>query len=346
MQTIVFDGKFLTRRLTGVQRFAYEVLRGLCSMEDLHIILALPKGAKEPDFEATNLEIVHFGRFKNNLWEQISLPRYCKKRKLPLFCPANSAPVFYPSNVVLHDVSYREKETYAPNILWTLKMRLLVRSYIYKCHIVYTVSEFSKLRIMEFYPKLKREPVSVGNGYEHILPIAPDDSLSLRIKDDFYFSLGSVHPNKNFRYILELAKQNPQKTFVVAGNLSQFKKEIDNAGIENCIFTGYLSDGQIKWLYEKCEGFILPSLYEGFGIPPLEAVACGCRKLFLSDIPVFREIYGDVANFFDPKDYEHPVSLEAEKMQEESALKLLDRFTWKNAAQKIVFTLFHDSMER
>lgn len=338
MRTLVFDGKFLLRRMTGVQRFAFEVLRELCAAEDIHVILALPKGAEGPDFAAKNLEVVRFGSFKGNLWEQISLPRYCKKRKLPLLCPANIAPILYPSCVVLHDVTFREKVTYAPSKLWTAKMRFLVKNCLKKCQALFTVSEFSKERIKALYPKLKREPVVAGNGYEHMLSMPSDDSLSQKISGEYFFSVGSVHPNKNFRYVLELARQNPQKKFVIAGNLSNFAEFGEKP--ENCIFTGYLTDGQLKWLYEHCTGFILPSLYEGFGVPPLEAVACGCRKLFLSDIPVFREVYGGCAVFFDPKDYEKTVSLDAEKMSEEAAQALLSKYNWKKTAEIIADTIF------
>ena len=69
---------------------------------------------------------------------------------------------------------------------------------------------------------------------------------------------------------------------------------------KNIIFTGYLSDSEIKALYEKCEAFIFPSLYEGFGLPPLEAKICGAN-LILSNIEPLQEIFKDYAYYVDPK---------------------------------------------
>ncbi len=102
-----------------------------------------------------------------------------------------------------------------------------------------------------------------------------------------------------------------------------------------CIFTGYVDDGQLAYLYRHCEGFILPSLYEGFGIPPLEALACGCRTLLLSDIPVFREVYGNVANFCDPYDSASVSLSDLKSAGEAETVALLRKFSWKNTADLI-----------
>ncbi|MDE5566473.1 MAG: glycosyltransferase, partial [Anaeroplasmataceae bacterium] len=99
----------------------------------------------------------------------------------------------------------------------------------------------------------------------------------------------------------------------------------------------YISNEELAYLYRNCQAFILPSFYEGFGLPPLEALFCGCKNLILSDIPVFREIYGEVANFFNPLDYENTFDLSTLKpVSEENIKKVLQKYTWENAAKKIV----------
>ncbi len=113
--------------------------------------------------------------------------------------------------------------------------------------------------------------------------------------------------------------------------------------LKNVIFTDYVTDEQLKWLYENCYGFILPSLYEGFGMPPLEAAGAGCRRLYLSDIPVFREIYDGCAKFFNPNDYENTVNLKENLcISEEKFTTLFKKYSWRQTVETICNTIFKD----
>lgn len=339
MHELIVDGKFLAQRITGVQRFSREVLRELSLFDNLKITVAMPENATVPEGDFPNCEFVKVGRLKGNLWEQFSLPRFCKKKKLPLLCMGNIAPISYKSYVVIHDVTFKEKSI--PNSkLWSLKYSFLVKRFIYKTKAIFTDSEFTKSRIKHFYKKLKSEPIVVYLGNEHINRLETECMKGL--PENYYLSVGSVNPNKNFKYVLHLAKNNPNVNFVIAGSLnSSFEEFIRENGISNCFFTGYVSNEQLVWLYQNCNGFILSSLYEGFGMPPLEAVAAGCRKLYLSDIPVFREIYEGCATFFNPNDYENTVDLQNGIVFEESNFKkLLEKYSWKNAADIIYRGIF------
>ncbi len=339
MRRLIINGRFLTQRLTGVQRYALEILREFAKTDGLQAIVALPPDAEAPQEGFDGVEFVRVGKLHGRYWEQISLPRYCRKQKLPLLNTGNRAPLFFRSNVILHDVVYLEKLNASFSKKWIFGSKVEAGNYIPRAENLFTVSDFSKSRICHFYPKAK-EPVVAYNGHEHILRIGTSPVEGL--PEEFYLSVGSVVPHKNFKYILYLAKNNPDRNFVIVGNLSEsFDRFLKENEIENCYFTGYLSDEQLMWLYKRCQGFILPSLYEGFGIPPLEAVTVGCRKIYLSDIPVFREIFGDCAKFFDPNDYENTVALDGENTAtEEAAQALLEKCSWKRSAKIIVDTIF------
>lgn len=340
MNEIIINGKFLSQKITGVQRYSIEILKTLSENKDLKIIVALPKNVAIPNNFLSNCQFEHVGKFNGTLWEQISLPRFCIKKKLPLLCLGNIVPVLYKkySYLVLHDVTFKEKMPYNEK-LWALKYRLFTRLYIRSCKRIFTVSEFSRERIKYFYPDI--DPIVTYNGWEHIQTKIPNNIEN--IKCEFYLSVGSVNSNKNFQYILHLAKNNPNLNFVIAGRLNNSYMEFLNKNnILNCFFTGYLSDEQLLWLYKHCKGFILPSLYEGFGLPPLEAIAVGCRNIYLSDIPVFREVYGSVAKFFDPLDYEHTVDLSDVNPDERDIDKLKEICSWKRSANIIYNNIFGD----
>lgn len=329
---LIINGRFLTEQLTGVQRTAWEIVKVLSKNKQLKIILAMPCNGIVPNDAPSNISYVKVGKHKNNIWEQFSLPKFCKKVKAPLLNMCCLAPAFYSSYVVLHDIRGIERKEF-DNSLFRFKFKSLVGAYIYRSKQIFTVSEFAKNSIIKQYPKLKKEPIVIYNGYEHILkvPLIPVNDIF----GEFYLSVGSVLKHKNFKYILKLAQNNPTKRFVIVGKYDEeFLEQLGfQQNLENVIFSGYLETGQLLWLYSKCVGFVLPSLYEGFGIPPLEALAVGCKKIFLSDIPVFKEIYGEVANFFDPLDYEHTVNLdEGKEVTVETANLLLHKYTWQNSA--------------
>lgn len=338
MRELIVDGKFLAQKMTGVQRYALEVLRRLSDFEDLNVTVVMPKNGKIPEGDFPHCRFVKAGLFKNNLWEQWSLLRICRKMKLPLLCMGNMMPLFYKNSyVVLHDVTYRKK-AFSRSALWALKYKLLVRAFVYRCKRLITVSEFSKSEILRYYPKLKKEPRVISPGGDHA---GGQPLQAVDIPTPFYYSVGSINKNKNFIYILHLAKNNPDKTFVVSGDQNlEFSTFIEQNGIKNCIFTGYLDHSRIGWLYKHCEGFILPSLYEGFGLPPLEAIVMGCRNIYLSDIPVFREIYGETARFFSPQDYVQTVELTPNGISERKFEALLQKYSWQHTAQSIVDTVF------
>lgn len=329
----ILNGRFMAQPFSGVQRFTCEVLKEFARMKDVEVTVALPPDAAAPTVLSENINYITVGKHTGTRWEQFDLPRFCKRKKLPLLCTGNNAPVRCRSYVVLHDVLWLDMKKYAPKRSWSVKSKLMIRSFIYRSLKVFTVSEFSAERIHSLFPKCKELPTVVYNGIEHVSAWKEEEVGGLPQK--FYLSVGSVYAHKNFAFVLRLAKKYPDLTFVIVGKKNvSYDAFLAENHIANCIFTGHMSDGQLAFLYRRCEGFILPSLYEGFGIPPLEAVACGCRKIFLSDIPIFHEVYGDSAAYFDPQGSDIPFSAPA--MTEERAAALLSKYSWKTAAQTIV----------
>ena len=111
----------------------------------------------------------------------------------------------------------------------------------------------------------------------------------------------------NYAWVIKAAIKNPQYYFVVTGT-DAYSSEIENLkekNPDNLIYTGYISDGEIKALYQKCKALIQPSLYEGFGIPPLEALCVG-GKAIVSNVSSLPEIYGDDSCIIRTAFLKHP----------------------------------------
>ena len=153
----------------------------------------------------------------------------------------------------------------------------------------------------------------------------------------YFYALSSLSPNKNFKWILEEARQNPKETFVISGMKIELFSDADLGDKpDNVIFTGYIRDEQVKALLSECKTFLFPTWYEGFGIPPLEALSCG-TKITVSDIPVMHEIYGNCANYIDP----HTATYRGEELlgRNDHYEKILAKYSWKKTAAVILNAL-------
>ncbi len=333
VRELIVDGRFLQQQTTGVQRFAVEIMKGLAGCKEFFFTVAVPGSVEEFPFAADNIRFEKVGKHGGIRWEQFDLARYCKKRKLPLLCLCNTIPIRCRAFIVLHDTLWLDLNKSETDPWLRRKSQWMIHSFANRNLALFTVSEFSAARIRAHYPRSR--PIVLGNGWEHVKEWK--ETAVEGLPQNFYLSVGSIKPHKNFGYVLALAKNCPEKNFVIVGGKNQKTESfLTENGLKNCFFTGYLDDGSLKWLYARAEGFILPSLYEGFGIPPLEAVACGCKKLFLSDIPVFKEVYGDVANFFDPNDQTHTADLDAGKeISPEEREALLKKFSWERYAREL-----------
>jgi glycosyltransferase involved in cell wall biosynthesis len=153
---------------------------------------------------------------------------------------------------------------------------------------------------------------------------------------NYFFCLGSISKRKNLKWILEYAKKNPQSLFAVSGTSLSVSK-IDEIGelnsSKNVKMLGYLEDPQVKALMEKCRAFIMPSYYEGFGIPPLEALSCGA-PVIVSNSASLPEIYGNTAHYIKPDNTD--IDLEALLREPvDSPAPLLKKYTYDSGAEKL-----------
>lgn len=331
MKDIYINGKFLCQRITGVQRYASELVKQLDEINDerfkFHIIK--PSGTvNKIDFK--NIDVIETKGKAGYFWEQIILPKVCRRLKVETlinFC--NVAPVFFPGICVLHDLGFIDAPqgfSLRQRIVYKIITRLNAKRY----KKIITVSEFMKDRIEKYYGV--KEVQVIYNGKEHLQNIQPVKPSFIDKFDNYYLAVGSMNPNKNFKAIVRLATLNPDENFVIAGgNARSFAKEKLDIS-DNIFFTGYLEDGELAYLYKNCKAFLFPSLYEGFGIPPIEALYIGCKKVLCNDIPVLREIGEGLYTFTD---FERAAKMSDIEFLEPD-LSQLEKYSWAKSARKLL----------
>lgn len=336
MKKIVINGRFLSQQITGVQRVAHELVRELDNLikeEKIEVVVLAPKNIIFENLYK-NIKIKKIGFLKGHLWEQLELPFYALKEGGILLNLCNTTPIINTGMVDIHDISFKvNPQFFSKKFSWYY--RVLIWVLVRTSKKILTVSEFSKQEIMKYY-KVSEEKIEViYNSWEHILRINEDFSILQKFnleKKSFYLAVSSVAPNKNFKYIIELAKLYPEKQFVIVGkkNIKVFG-ELGVEDLRNLTWCGYVTDEELKALYMTCKAFIYPSFYEGFGLPPLEAMGCGCEEIYVSNTSCLPEIFGESVTYLNPYKIEKIL-----KNNLSLNNKVLDDYSWQFSAKKLL----------
>lgn len=339
MEAIIINGRFLTQRVTGVQRYAREILAELDKLiEPGKMVMAVPPEATDiPSYK--NIQVVKVGKLHNQLWEHFSFPWYVHKKKGISLNLCNVAPLFSPGIVCIHDVKIKATPQYFSKkfLLW---YNLLFSNAAKRSKAIITVSEFSKREIIKYYGVDADHIHVVPNAWQHYQRIGYDEGALGKYtleKGQYFFSMCSLEPNKNFRWIAEIARKNPNYLFAVSGSINE-KVFADGLGFEcpdNMKLLGYVTDEEAKTLMRDCIAFLFPTFYEGFGIPPLEAISAGAKQVVVSDTEVMHEIFSDDVIYIDPNNLDCNLT-EIMDQCGNREYTVLKRYSWESSGRKLL----------
>lgn len=363
MHTVAFDGTPLFRNPDGVGRYTTQLISHFAKNNpDWNIIIIGFLDDKKCSHALPS--------YTNVRYHYLPLPRkiyqgiYSRLFKLPLDMLAPQYDCYVATNftlfpylrrkpalITIHDLAYIDiPETIEPKNLTYLRKR--VPESIRASQGVIAVSKFTQKRLPEVFPEVQQSFL-IENAIDDVFHAKSSQKHFLQITKKYglpahyLLCVGTLEPRKNLTALLRAyQKSGRQESLVIVGKKGWIKdealtKSISADTLERVIFTGFVDDEDLPVVYARARLFIFPSLYEGFGLPLLEAMASSV-PVIASDISPFRDIAGDLIDYFDPNDIfsmqtalitalETPIDM---KRCNKAALHA-QTFTWHHSAEEL-----------
>jgi glycosyltransferase involved in cell wall biosynthesis len=330
----------LTQSLTGVQRFAIELTRQLS--EQRQVTILTPPGAEQEAIGDAKVQVI--GRRTGQLWEQLDLPTHLNRIGRPLLLNLTSTgPVLYANQVVTHhDITYvRHPDSFSRRfrLAYRFMMPLLLR----RSREILTVSAFSKAEIAAHYRIDARKINVVPNAAS---PLFAPDGVAEK-PSDYLLAVSSPNRHKNFHTLIRAfcsAETTTINRLLIVGDQTGVFRATDLRPSDSRVeFFGRVTDERLAELYRGAIAFAFPSLYEGFGIPPLEAQQSGL-PVIAAHTASMPEVLGASALYFDPQDV-GSVTAAIEEIDRNASLRETlrvtglrnaNRFSWRTSAAELI----------
>lgn len=365
---IGINGRFLIAKRTGVQRAAYNLVKTLVSIdrENEYFLFTGHSQIDSPDWKEPNVTVIGSGltegdNLRNHFWEQFTLPHLAKKYKVDiLHSPANMAPLFYrgKSIVHIHDLCFVVNPQWYSFTFHTV-YNLVIPRLARRATRIITNSNNSRNDLLQFC-QVQADKVSliywaVDDFFinrSHLVSPGEDNQ-----EEDYILYVGSLEPRKNIKTLIEayeiLRTGNPGITtkLVLIGGESPLFADVQlkvRRFKEDVVFKGFVSDATLQEYYARAKVVAYPSLYEGFGLPPLEAMASGAPVVtsHTSSIP---EVVGEAALMVNPYDAQQLADVLAKVLQDKKlrqhlrkqGFEQVKRYNWMRVARNVL-CVYHE----
>ena len=333
----------------GLGRYAGELLRELTEQNPSDFFVVLVKKIPADFPTRQNIRWVETNIHWYGLDEQIGLGRLMNAQKdVQLWhIPHWNVPITLrkPFVMTFHDFIFEEFPTHDKTVRGFLNYkfkwivwRTLLTINLYRAHKIITISNFVREQILRRDPSAAKKIEVIYNGLTHLPPaVAP----TFNVEKPFFLMVGNSYPHKNHAIVLKLLKKyraQISEHFYLLTHRDRFsealQKTISDANLSDRIHIVFdASDTTLAWMYENCKALVFPSLSEGFGIPPLEALSYK-KPVVAAKTSSLPEILGDEAYWFDPTNeatlFEALLNVDKQKIFNESVLK---KYSWTVAAK-------------
>jgi len=330
----------------GSGQYSFRILKELQKHNIKHNFTIYLKSKPRSDMPKPNKNWQYKIIGPKPLWTKLALPLNLTfaPNKIGLFYSPthySPSPCHIPTVPTIHDIGYLKKpdefnkKDYYQLKNWTLQSIKQAK------HII-AVSEFTKKEIIKEY-KIKENNITViPNGItkfkKHSKTECQKLLLKFKITSPYFLSVGTLKPNKNYSFLIKAFAKVPGYQLVISGKKGWlfdeiFKTVTDLKITDKVIFTDYTTEKEKNILYQCATATVLPSIYEGFGIPAIESQSFG-TPVIVSDIPAYREIMGTSATFIDPLNQNSLIkALSNIKNNHSPNFK---RYLWHNSAKKLL----------
>jgi len=355
------DARLLSRPLTGIGRYLLEMCRALSTIDDVNLYLFSPVLIPPNNLaglESAKLITGHSNRYYSwQVWSKLKLPFLAKKEDIDVFWgPAHSLPPFLPKHlpkvVTIHDLVWK----FAPSTMRPLSYlleRLQMPYSVKSAELVVADSQATAAAIVDEFKVEEKRITIISLGAEHLSNNSCDEPI---IKQDYFLFVGTLEPRKNLARLLQAYSQlsadvKEQAHLAIVGGKGWGNLDV-NKIVEECDLVkyvhllGYIDDSKLVNYYQNARFLAMPSLYEGFGLPILEAMVHGVPVL-TSNNSSMPEVAGNAGLFVDAQDVDSIKSglkmlITNERIRNQLAgnAKLnAARFNWSESAKQLVSVL-------
>ena len=365
---IGIDGIPLASAKTGIGHYTLELSRALAAIDpDYEFQLISPVPLVFDDHLPRNVRRVEAP--KRKLWWFAGLPLYIRRSSLALFHGTNyDIPLWSqcPTVLTIHDLSLLlYPQTHLKHLVRRARYRLPLMAR--NATRIITATEHVKKEVAHHLrvdpAKIAITPYAPRSDFRPMAPTAAEAvRRRLGVEDVFILFVGTIEPRKNLITLLRAFAETRMNTdlrpqLVIAGQegwlMSEMSSYIEREGLKERIkFTGYIADEDLRALYSSCAVCVYPSLYEGFGLPPLEAMSCGA-PVIAADVPSLHETVGKAALLVPPTDVQQLTRALVEILRDEhkrayfsrAGMEWAAQFTWERTAQ-LTLEVYREAMAR
>ncbi|MGL5965533.1 MAG: glycosyltransferase family 4 protein [Fusobacteriaceae bacterium] len=337
---ILLDGRLISNKPTGISRYSREMVKiyqNYYGYENVQVIVNEELKEKPFNLIRTDLkpfDMIHFFKFH----------KFLKKIDAEIYHTLYHSNSFFKDKTkkyitTFHDIGHKIlkskiNDNVVKDILIKIGIEFVIRRTLKNSDFIVSVSDTTRADIKNIY---NYESIVIPEGI-NVIEVMDKQIESLE-KNKFFLYVGNSRPNKNLKFLLDtFTEAKTDLKLVLVGNNNSL--QINDSRIKSL---GFVTDEELSWLYKNCEAFIFPSLYEGFGLPVLEAVHKGA-KVYSSTGGSLKEFSEKLVKKFDPFDkvklkylLENTNSINFNKKEQ---LEELDKYDWKNIEILTIRKLF------